>query len=85
MTIKSSKGRLRLPASNMVAVLEELKSYPITILPIDTADLAVLESLPHIHKDPFDRLLVAQAKRHGLTLVTDDGILPEYGVSVLWN
>jgi PIN domain nuclease of toxin-antitoxin system len=41
--------------------------------------------LPWVHRDPFDRLLVAQAKRHGLVLVSADSALRAYGVKILWE
>jgi len=41
--------------------------------------------LPHLHEDPFDRILVAQAKAEGLTLVTPDSDIARYSVKVLWN
>jgi PIN domain nuclease of toxin-antitoxin system len=41
--------------------------------------------LPLIHRDPFDRLLVAQARHEGLTLVTRDPLIRRYPVDVLWD
>lgn len=43
-----------------------------------------LETMPDIHGDPFDRMLVAQALHHGLTLVTDDHLIRRYPVETLW-
>ena len=44
-----------------------------------------LAGLPDLHKDPFDRILVAQALAEGLTLATKDALLARYGVSVVWE
>ena len=85
MTIKSAKGQLKLPAADIRAVGIELDEFDIELLGIDTEDVSALEGLPSVHKDPFDRLLIAQAKRHGLILVTDDGLLRSYGVPILWK
>ena len=43
----------------------------------------LVQSLPLHHKDPFDRLLVAQTKRRGCMLVTDDQHIPAYGIPIL--
>lgn len=54
-----------------------------TILPIEFEDALAAARLPLIHRDPFDRMIVAQAMRRGLTLVTADGALADYGVAIL--
>jgi PIN domain nuclease of toxin-antitoxin system len=55
-----------------------------TILPIKTAHLTTFESLPLIHRDPFDRLLVATAITEQMTLITTDDNIPGYNVSHIW-
>ena len=55
----------------------------IKILPIDIAHLLTLQNLPFHHRDPFDRLLIAQAKSGTLTLVSEDHIFRHYQVKVL--
>ncbi len=52
-------------------------------LPITSAHAIAVSDLPSIHSDPFDRILLAQTKEEGLTLVTADGIVAKYPVSVL--
>ena len=54
------------------------------VLPIRLAHVAALGRLPSLHKDPFDRILVAQAKVEGLTLISKDVRLAEYKISVIW-
>ena len=56
----------------------------ITILPIKIAHLTALESLPLIHRDPFDRLLVATALAENMTLITADGNITRYNVLQVW-
>jgi PIN domain nuclease of toxin-antitoxin system len=56
----------------------------IPALSIRTDHVRALASLPDLHKDPFDRVLVAQAIADGLTLVSKDLILARYGVPVVW-
>ena len=53
-------------------------------LPIRTADVIVLSSLAEIHKDPFDRILVAQSLSEGIPLVTRDEHLALYGIPTVW-
>ena len=56
----------------------------ITILPVKTAHLTVLELLPLIHRDPFDRLLIATALSEQMTLITADKNITRYNVSHIW-
>lgn len=53
-------------------------------LSIRTQDVIVLCSLAEIHKDPFDRILVAQSLSEGIPLVTKDGHLSLYGIPTIW-
>jgi PIN domain nuclease of toxin-antitoxin system len=53
-------------------------------LSIRAAHVIALGSLPPIHKDPFDRILVAQAKVEKIPLVTKDAHLSKYGISIIW-
>ena len=57
----------------------------IPTLAIRTAHIRALAGLPEFHKDPFDRILVAQALAEGLTLATKDAILARYGAPVVWE
>lgn len=54
------------------------------LLPIRVPHIAKLDRLPDYHRDPFDRMLVAQALAEGLTLATKDATLGRYGVPVIW-
>lgn len=52
-------------------------------LPLRDRHVLALESLPHLHSDPFDRILVAQARAEALLLLTRDSVLAEYGENIL--
>ena len=80
LTIKRSNGKLRFGADLETSVSEE----GFRILPITYRHLGVLETLPRLHRDPFDRMLIAQAVADDLTLATRDARLGAYGVSILW-
>jgi PIN domain nuclease of toxin-antitoxin system len=54
------------------------------VLPIRTSHVGAVARLPEIHRDPFDRILVAQAMTEGLALVTSDGQIAAYPVRVIW-
>jgi PIN domain nuclease of toxin-antitoxin system len=71
VAIKLSIGKLDI-VSNTADFLRDAETNKIIILPIAPASLTVLEKLPMIHRDPFDRLLVATAIAEQMTLVTDD-------------
>jgi PIN domain nuclease of toxin-antitoxin system len=79
LTIKASAGRLRIPRP-LPAILADNGFLPLPILLEHTQQLA---TLPHHHRDPFDRLLVAQALAEGLTLVTRDPQLARYAVPLI--
>ncbi len=70
MTIKSAKRALRLLVADITLMATAVRERGIVLLPLEVADLAELEILPSLHKDPFYRALVAQTRRHRLTLVT---------------
>lgn len=84
MAIKCSLGKLRLPSAVGEFVAETLRANRFRLLPIELAHAARVVDLPHLHGDPFDRLLVAQALAEGLTLVTADPRLAAYGAPTLW-
>ena len=56
----------------------------IKILPIELRHIERTKALPQIHRDPFDRLLIAQAQIENFTLITRDTIIPQYDVKTLW-
>lgn len=75
MTIKSSLGKLTLPAP-VSSLMEACDQLNFTILPITADHLTRLAALPFIHRDPFDRLLIAQAIAENMTVITADHVIP---------
>ncbi len=73
----SNKLDLRVPVSEMV------RTYGFLELPISFQHAEAAAALPYHHRDPFDRMLIAQALVEGLILVTTDGKLLQYGVPIL--
>ena len=84
VAIKCALGKLKLPAPCADVFPHQLETNGFDLLPITPAHCAALLTLPFHHRDPFDRLLLAQAMAEGLTLVTDDGQFGPYGVPLLW-
>ena len=85
LAIKHSTGKLVLhaPISGIMKAVEEELHF--SILPIKSSHLDIVSSLPYHHRDPFDRLLIAQAKAEDATLISADQHFPEYDVNVNWN
>ena len=83
LSIKSSLKRLVLPAPAAEYVAEKVHAG-LRILSVEWAHAAAVERLPFHHRDPFDRLLVAQAQAERLAVVTDDAMFRQYGVRVVW-
>jgi PIN domain nuclease of toxin-antitoxin system len=78
--IKASLGRLELP--DTVEAGAFASGFEKLLITFSHAEHAA--SLPLHHRDPFDRMLVAQAQAEGLTLVTHDRLLEPYDVEILW-
>ncbi len=79
INIKIAIGRIELPDTTDELMLRaRCKPLPITLL-----HLNLIKDLPNIHSDPFDRMLIAQAKSDGLVLITRDSKILEYDVATL--
>lgn len=83
IAIKSSLGRLSLPRAAEEWFPEEMERNRFLELPIRSAHALGVRKLPRHHEDPFDRLLVAQARAESLTLITSDRMIERYDVHVL--
>lgn len=79
MAIKKSLGRLTLPHNLIEAVAQE----SFKMLPIHPEESLGVADLPFLHSDPFDRLLIIQAKLHDLIIITKDSKISEYPVVTL--
>jgi len=83
MAIKSSIGRLTLPAPAERYFAEKIRRG-LRVLSIEWSHAAAVERLPFHHHDPFDRLVIVQARMESLSVVTKDGIFRKYDVNVIW-
>lgn len=83
IALKKSIGKLDIEQS--ISELEQFcNEKRIQILPIAVSDLELISSLPPIHKDPFDRLIVCQALRNGAIVVTRDSNISRYPARTIW-
>lgn len=79
VAIKRASGKLSVP----MEIFDQARSAGCQSLDISWAHARAVETLPHCHGDPFDRLLIAQAQLDGMTLVTADKQFSAYDVELL--
>jgi PIN domain nuclease of toxin-antitoxin system len=84
VTIKIGLGRIDLPTPIDPFLGEQLRLNGIEALPIQMAHALSVQRLPLLHRDPFDRMLVAQARMEKLSILTRDPQISQYDVETLW-
>ena len=84
IAIKYSLGKLPLPEEPDRFLPRMRERSGVALLPISEAEVCQIHRLPPLHRDPFDRVLVAQANCHGMVIVTDDAVIGRYPVQTLW-
>ena len=84
MSIKAGTGKLTFDQPLGTLIPEQLDRNGFLLLPIELRHLAPVATLPFHHRDPFDRLLIAQSLVDDLPLVSADGVFDAYGVTRLW-
>lgn len=85
IAIKYSLGKLKLkspPSKWLYSLIDKMDVQP---LPIHMRHTLALAAMPYHHKDPFDRLLVAQAKQEQLAVITPDAMFSKYGIKTIWE
>lgn len=83
LAIKFSIGKLQL-AKPLYVIMAEVQSNGFLLLPIAPSHILQVETLPFLHRDPFDRMLVAQALSEDITLISNETLFDQYGVKRLW-
>jgi PIN domain nuclease of toxin-antitoxin system len=81
--IKHQIGKLPLSDPPQIFIPTERQRHLIESLPLDEACVRYLAELPPLHRDPFDRMLICQAKANQMTLVTTDSAILQYSVTTL--
>ena len=78
------RNRLTLAVPPHLLIQQQLAANALSVLPVHLQHALQVGTLPFLHRDPFDRMLVAQAQVEGLTLITGDAAITRYGVPTIW-
>jgi len=84
IAIKVSLGKLDLAIPFEKMMEELLNKYAVQVLPISFEALVTVSKLPFHHRDPFDRLLIAQAVMEDIPIISRDGAFSNYPVQIIW-
>jgi PIN domain nuclease of toxin-antitoxin system len=84
IAIKAQLGRLQLPTDLESFIPEQLAVNNMTVLPVQLHHALHVSTLPRYHRDPFDRILIAQSQVESLPLVTVDAKISRYAVDIIW-
>ena len=85
IAIKTKIGRLKLPEIPEKFIPDQMIANNISGLPIQLIHALHVYNLPDHHKDPFDRMLVAQAHIERIPIITNDRLFADYDVKILWD
>ena len=81
-----NSGKVSIPCSCDYFLSKNSDHYGVEQIPVDVEIALASTQLPRIHRDPFDRIIIATAQAHGLTILTKDRIIPTYPkVKTLWE
>jgi PIN domain nuclease of toxin-antitoxin system len=84
MAIKVRIGKLAIREPIEQFIPEQMRLNAIDTLPIQLSHALRVSTLPDHHKDPFDRMLVAQSQMENMPIVTSDPLIARYGVATIW-
>ncbi len=84
IAIKVRLGKYHVPESFQDFMTDQIVRNQLVVLPITVAHTAIVATMPMHHRDPFDRLLIAQATSENVPVVSGDSIIDAYGVKRLW-
>jgi PIN domain nuclease of toxin-antitoxin system len=84
IAIKISLGKYALPAAFAAFWDDQLRTNDFTLLPISVSHTARVTDLPFHHRDPFDRLIIAQSLVDRIPVVSSDETFAHYGVDLIW-
>ena len=84
MQIKQQLGKLTLPTSVYELVQQNQKMNNLELMPIELTHIDRLNQLPDSHKDPFDRLIIAQALCQSMPVISADEVFQHYPIQVVW-
>jgi PIN domain nuclease of toxin-antitoxin system len=82
--IKTQLGKLTLRTALSSIIFEQQEENEILILPITLPHILELDNLPQHHKDPFDRLLIAQSRQENISIISKDSAFDQYDCQIVW-
>jgi PIN domain nuclease of toxin-antitoxin system len=82
--IKTQIGKLSLQTTLAEMIAQQQTENGVILLPIALPHVLELDNLPQHHKDPFDRLLIAQCRYEGATLISRDSVFEQYDCPLIW-
>ena len=85
IAIKAQIGRIELPDKPGIFISHQMALNSIQGLPIQTSHALHVFNLPSHHRDPFDRIIIAQAQLEKLPIITSDAMIAKYKVKVVWR
>ncbi len=83
IAVKISLGKLELKKP-FTEIESQIQENGFQVLPITIQDTLIVSALPFHHRDPFDRLIIAQGLHHKLSIITKDDIFRQYSTDVFW-
>ncbi len=85
ISIKAGIGKLDVPLPVHNFLTEQIRLNELSVLPVELSHVTKVSELPFHHKDPFDRLLIAQAMIEGIPILTGDSLFDAYKVRTIWE
>jgi PIN domain nuclease of toxin-antitoxin system len=85
MAIKQSTGKLNLGVPYSGFIAEQIRLNDLELLPISLEHIEVVTTLPFHHRDPFDRLLIAQSITEDIVLISVDNVFSLYPIQTMWE
>jgi PIN domain nuclease of toxin-antitoxin system len=83
--IKENLGKMKFPLPANEYIITQRKNHLIDALPLEEESIQYLSKLPHLHRDPFDRMLVCQSIHHAMPIITPDDTLSAYPIRTIWT
>ena len=84
IALKTALGKIKLPQAPREWIQQQTALWRIQSLPLAQEELFTSAELPRLHKDPFDRLIIATARNYCLPIVTPDHVFSEYEIECIW-
>jgi PIN domain nuclease of toxin-antitoxin system len=84
IAIKRSLNKLKVEKSTEMFINDFIRDYSSKLITIELKDVLLIENLPNIHRDPFDRMLAAQCINRSIPLISIDTIFDQYSIQRIW-